>query len=197
MEAKQFIVFVSHLSLKMTTSEFAQAGALTNQDQALAKTDEDDPISCFTEGFAEYPSIYFFDLTDKKLGWEILGGKDFISIDDDRVLYRRNDGVIELTRWKMPHFLVAREDQPPYLPALKSFTGAEKAEGIPHRHGDRVTFIGGNKARTYNLEEGTLEEPSELRAGDSKRAVVQFVDGGRKLEGIVNDKKKSRYSWPL
>ena len=95
-EAKQFIVFGSHLSLKMTTSEFAQAGALTNQDQALAKAEEDDPTSCF-QGFAQYPSIYFFDLTDKKLGWEILGGKDFISIDDDKVLYRRNDGVIELT----------------------------------------------------------------------------------------------------
>ena len=191
MEAKQFLVFGSHLSLKMTTSEFAQAGALTNQDQALAKAEEDDPTSSFTEGFARYPSIYFFDLTDKKLGWEILGGKDFISIDDDKVLYRRNDGVIELTRWKMPHFLVAREDQPPYLPALKSFTGAEDAWGTLHRHGDRVTFIGyGAVAKTYNLEEATFEEPSELRTGSNKLAVVQFVDGGRKLGGKVKEDKE-------
>ena len=127
--------------------------------QTLAKTDEDDPTSCFAEGFAKYPTIYFFDLTDKKLGWEILGGKDFISIDEDKVHYRRNDGVIELTRWKMPHLIVAREDQPPYLPALKSFTGAERAIGIPHSHEDRVTFIDPTEARTYSLEEANLEEP--------------------------------------
>ena len=80
--------------------------------KAVDKTDEDDPTSCFTEGFARYPNIYFFDLTDKKLGWEILGGSSLISIDkgidEDRVLYRRHDGLIEQTRWKMPHVLVDR-----------------------------------------------------------------------------------------
>ena len=89
---------------------------------------------------------------------------NFISIDDDRVLYRRNDGLIEQTRWRMPHVLVDREGQPPYLPALKSFTGAKDAEGTPYRHGDRVTFIHQYFVWTYNLEEATFEEPSELRS---------------------------------
>ena len=113
-----------------------------------------------------------------------------MSINDDRVLYRRNDDLIEQTRWKMPHVLVDRKDQPPYLPALKSFTGAEDAGGTPHSHGDRVTFIDEYIAGTFNLEEASLEEPSELRSGYYKFAVIQFVDGGRKLGGKVKEDKE-------
>ena len=89
----------------------------------------------------------------------------------------------------MPHSLVAREDQPPYLPSLKSYTGAENARGTPHSHGDRVTFIIEYEARTYNLEEGTLDEPLELRV-PYRHAVVQFIDGGRKIGGKVKGKKE-------
>ena len=92
--------------------------------QALDKTRENDPTSCFSKDFAEYPNIYFFNLSDMKLEWEILGGKQFISIDKDGVLYCNKDGSIEQTLWKMPHFLVDRKGQPPYLPTLKSFTCA-------------------------------------------------------------------------
>ena len=89
----------------------------------------------------------------------------------------------------MPHLLVDRKDQPPYLPTLKSFTGTESAKGTRtlHIHNDRVTFIHHHETITYKLEEATLKEPTELRSGYYKFAVVQFVDSGRKIEGKVGD----------
>ena len=91
----------------------------------------------------------------------------------------------------MPHLIVAREDQPPYLPALKSFTGAEGAIGTLHSHGDRVTFnYDGDYIWTYKLEKSTFEEPIELRYGRLKLAVVQFVDDGRKLGGKVKEDRE-------
>ena len=98
---KYMVVFSCKLMLDKTSSEIAFRNELKERLIEKGKKPEDDenanwePTGDITT--VEYPSIFFYNLTDQKVEWEILGAEVFICLDDDgKVFYLTNEAWAEL-----------------------------------------------------------------------------------------------------
>ena len=88
-----YVVFTAYLQQNKTSQEMKPVSIAINEDE---EEDNTDPTANLTTT-CHYPTIFFYNLTNKKVEWQILGAEVLANIDGNKVFYLTNGAWLKWT----------------------------------------------------------------------------------------------------